>query len=116
MRLGDGQQGTDGALDILRASADPKGLAVVAKNTSQGLGHGHFDKMGILVYDAGHEILRDYGAARFLNVEKIINMRSRQLRIMLWSSTRRVILAVMSQLAINMLRRLVSSQVRGLLK
>jgi len=69
MRLGDGQQGTDGALDILRASADPKGLAVVAKNTSQGLGHGHFDKMGILVYDAGHEILRDYGAARFLNVE-----------------------------------------------
>ena len=69
MRLGDGQQGTDGALDILRASADPNGLAVVAKNTSQGLGHGHFDKMGILVYDAGHEILRDYGAARFLNIE-----------------------------------------------
>lgn len=69
MRLGDGEQGTDGALDILRASADPNGLAAVAKNTSQGLGHGHFDKMGLLVYDAGHEILRDYGAARFLNVE-----------------------------------------------
>jgi len=69
MRLGDGPQGTEGALDILRASNDPKGLAVVVKNTSQGLGHGHFDKMGLLVYDAGHEILRDYGAARFLNVE-----------------------------------------------
>lgn len=69
MRFGDGQQGTEGALDILRASNDPKGLAVVAKNTSQGLGHGHFDKMGLLVYDQGHEILRDYGAARFLNVE-----------------------------------------------
>ena len=69
MRLGDGVDGTEGALDILRASADPKGLAVVAKNTSQGLGHGHFDKMGILVFDAGHEILRDYAAARFLNVE-----------------------------------------------
>ncbi|NNE59143.1 MAG: alginate lyase family protein [Hellea sp.] len=69
MRLGDGEDGTDGALDILRASADPNGLAVVAKNTSQGLGHGHFDKLGLLVYDAGHEILRDYGAARFLNVE-----------------------------------------------
>jgi len=77
MRLGDGQQGTDGALDILRASADPKGLAVVAKNTSQGLGHGHFDKMGILVYDAGHEILRDYGAARFLNVEAKFGRLSR---------------------------------------
>ena len=69
MRLGDGVDGTEGALDILRASADPNGLAVVVKNTSQGLGHGHFDKMGILVFDAGHEILRDYAAARFLNVE-----------------------------------------------
>ena len=69
MRLGDGQQGNEGALDILRASADPKGLAAVVKNTSQGLGHGHFDKMGLLVYDAGREILRDYGAARFLNIE-----------------------------------------------
>ena len=69
LRLGDGQNGTEGALDILRASNDPKGLAAVVKNTSQGLGHGHFDKMGLLVYDAGHEILRDYGAARFLNVE-----------------------------------------------
>ncbi|MBC6403151.1 MAG: heparinase II/III family protein [Hyphomonadaceae bacterium] len=69
MRLTDGAQGDQGALDILRASRDPDGLAVVAKNTSQGLGHGHFDKLGILIYDAGREVLRDYGAARFLNVE-----------------------------------------------
>lgn len=69
MRLRDGEQGTEGALDIIRASSDPNGLTVVAKNTSQGLGHGHFDKLGFLLYDAGHEILRDYGAARFLNVE-----------------------------------------------
>lgn len=69
MRLRDGADGTHGALDILRASSDPDDLTVVAKNTSQGLGHGHFDKLGLLVYDAGYEILRDYGAARFLNVE-----------------------------------------------
>jgi len=69
MRLGDGEDGTEGALDILRSSNDPNGLTVLAKNTSQGLGHGHFDKMGLLVFDAGHEILRDYAAARFLNVE-----------------------------------------------
>jgi hypothetical protein len=69
MRLADGADGSQGALDILRASSDPNGLAVVAKNTSQGLGHGHFDKLGLLVYDQGYEILRDYGAARFLNVE-----------------------------------------------
>lgn len=69
MRLRDGETGTEGGLDILRASADPNGLTVVAKNTSQGLGHGHFDKLGLLVFDGGHEVLRDYGAARFLNVE-----------------------------------------------
>ena len=69
MRLRDGEKGTEGALDILRASSDPDGLTVLAKNTSQGLGHGHFDKLGMLVFDAGHEVLRDYGAARFLNIE-----------------------------------------------
>jgi len=69
MRLRDGEDGDQGALDILRASSDPDDLAVVIKNTSQGLGHGHFDKLGLLVYDSGHEIIRDYGAARFLNVE-----------------------------------------------
>ena len=69
MRLGDGVDGTDGALDIIRASKDPNDLVLVAKNTSQGLGHGHFDKLGFLLYDAGSEILRDYGAARFLNIE-----------------------------------------------
>ena len=69
MRLRDGAGGEQGALDILRASSDPDDLTVVVKNTSQGLGHGHFDKLGLLVYDSGHEVLRDYGAARFLNVE-----------------------------------------------
>ncbi len=69
MRLGDGEDGTEGALDIIRASQYPTDLVLVAKNTSQGLGHGHFDKLGFLLYDAGEEILRDYGAARFLNVE-----------------------------------------------
>ncbi len=69
MRLRDGADGEQGALDIFRASNDPDDLTVVVKNTSQGLGHGHFDKLGLLVYDAGHEIIRDYGAARFLNVE-----------------------------------------------
>lgn len=69
MRLRDGENGTEGALDIIRASRDPDDLTLVVKNTSQGLGHGHFDKLGFLFYDAGHEIIRDYGAARFLNVE-----------------------------------------------
>ncbi|GGX61832.1 hypothetical protein GCM10011309_09720 [Litorimonas cladophorae] len=69
MRLLDGQGGTEGALDILRVSDDPDDQALVMKHTSQGLGHGHFDKLGMLYYDNGNEILRDYGAARFLNIE-----------------------------------------------
>jgi len=56
MRLRDGAKGDQGALDILRASNDP-------------IGHGHFDKLGLLVYDRGYEIIRDYGASRFLNIE-----------------------------------------------
>lgn len=69
MRLTDGADGTEGALDIIRASSDPNDSVIVMKNTSQGLGHGHFDKMGFIFYDQGHEILTDYGAARFLNIE-----------------------------------------------
>lgn len=69
MRLRDGANGDQGALDIIRASKAPDDLVAVVKNTSQGLGHGHFDKLGLLVYDSGHEIIRDYGAARFLNIE-----------------------------------------------
>ena len=69
MRLRDGSNGDRGALDILRASDDPDDLVVVVKNTAMGLGHGHFDKLGLLVFDRGYEVLRDYGAARFLNIE-----------------------------------------------
>jgi len=66
--LRDGSNGDQGALAILRAG-DARGAAVVFKPTSQGLGHGHFDRLGFLYYDDGHEVVADYGAARFLNVE-----------------------------------------------
>lgn len=69
MRLRDGADGSAGALDVLRASSDPESSVVVMKNTSQGLGHGHFDKLGFIFYDNGEEIIADYGAARFLNIE-----------------------------------------------
>ena len=39
------------------------------KNTSQGLGHGHYDKLHWMYFDNGNEIISDYGAARFLNIE-----------------------------------------------
>ncbi len=70
MQLRDGPDGTHGALGILRSSDAPGHQALVFKATAQGLGHGHFDRLAWLFYDNGQEIVSDYGAARFLNVEE----------------------------------------------
>ena len=67
--LSDGPDGSWGALGILRSGNEPGHQAVVFKATAQGMGHGHFDRLGWLFYDNGREIISDYGAARFLNVE-----------------------------------------------
>jgi len=66
--FGDGSSGKDGALVVLRAGKE-NDQTVVFKATSQGMGHGHFDKLNWIFYDLGNEIVTDYGAARFLNVE-----------------------------------------------
>ena len=63
-----GADGTEGGLAVLRAGDSRKHSAVVFKATPQGMGHGHFDRLNWLYYDNGNEIVRDYGAARFLNV------------------------------------------------
>lgn len=65
----DGPMGNQGALIVLRSGPEGDDAAVVMKATTQGLGHGHHDKLGLLYYDNGDEIVADYGAARFLNVE-----------------------------------------------
>ncbi|MEM7701577.1 MAG: alginate lyase family protein [Pseudomonadota bacterium] len=67
--LSDGPDGEQGAVAILRAGEGPKHTALIAKNSAQGMGHGHFDKLAWQLYDNGNEIVRDYGAARFLNIE-----------------------------------------------
>lgn len=66
--LRDGPDGDRGGLAILR-SGDEDGQTLVMKNTAQGMGHGHFDKLNWLFYDHGQRVVTDYGAARFLNVE-----------------------------------------------
>ncbi len=68
--LRDGVQGRQGALAVLRSHSAPDHQALVLKATAQGMGHGHFDKLGWLFYDNGNGIVTDYGAARFLNVEQ----------------------------------------------
>ena len=65
----DGPDGGQGAIAVLRHGERQDHLALVAKNAAQGMGHGHFDKLSWQLYDNGHEIVRDYGAARFLNIE-----------------------------------------------
>jgi oligo-alginate lyase len=67
--LSDGPEGKDGAVVILRKGDSETGQALIAKNSSQGMGHGHFDKLSWQYYDNGSEIVTDYGAARFLNIE-----------------------------------------------
>ena len=65
----DGPNGEQGALIVLRSGPAGDDAAAIMKATTQGLGHGHHDKLGFLYYDNGDEIVADYGAARFLNVE-----------------------------------------------
>ena len=67
--LSDGPEGDQGAVAILREGDSTSGQALVAKNSSQGMGHGHFDKLSWQYYDNCNEIVSDYGAARFLNIE-----------------------------------------------
>jgi hypothetical protein len=69
MKLRDGAKGDKGALIVLRSGPKANDQALVFKATSQGMGHGHFDKLSWLFYDAGQEVVTDYGSARFLNVE-----------------------------------------------
>jgi len=66
--FGDGNDGKQGALVIMRSQLAGD-QAVLFKPAAQGLGHGHFDKLTWQFYDQGQEIVSDYGAARFLNVE-----------------------------------------------
>jgi hypothetical protein len=65
----DGGDGTEGGLGILRSGPIEDQSLLLMKYTGHGLSHGHYDKLGILYYDQGREILQDYGAARFINVE-----------------------------------------------
>jgi hypothetical protein len=70
IELTDGAEGDQGALGILRSADAEKEITVVFKYTSQGLGHGHYDKLSYLLYDNATEVLQDYGAARWVNIDQ----------------------------------------------
>jgi len=69
MLIADGARGDEGGIGILRYGKNDDQQCVVVKAASQGMGHGHFDRLNLLYYDNGTEIFPDYGSARFLNIE-----------------------------------------------
>lgn len=66
IELSDGSDGTKGAVGILRSDD----IELVMKYTSQGEGHGHFDKLSFSLYSDGAEVVQDYGLARFVNIDQ----------------------------------------------
>lgn len=65
----DGADGKQGGIGILRMGQGIDQICVLMKASSQGMGHGHFDKLTISLYDNGKQVLQDYGAARYVNIE-----------------------------------------------
>ncbi|MFK7885396.1 MAG: alginate lyase family protein [Gammaproteobacteria bacterium] len=68
VNLSDGADGKQGGVAVLRQNDEA--LSLVFKYTSQGLSHGHYDKLSFSLHEAGEEILQDYGLVRFVNVEQ----------------------------------------------
>ncbi len=65
VELRDGAAGDEGAIGIVRAD----NLILVMKYAKHGMGHGHFDRLGFLLYDENGEVIQDYGSARWVNIE-----------------------------------------------
>ncbi|WP_296007868.1 alginate lyase family protein [uncultured Alistipes sp.] len=65
----DGRSGDEGGVAVMRSTDPAFNSAVTLKATAHGLSHGHYDKLTLAYYDNGHEVLADYGAARWLNIE-----------------------------------------------
>ena len=66
IELKDGSDGTKGAIGILRSD----NIELVMKYSSQGEGHGHYDKLSFSLYNEGKEVVQDYGLARFVNIDQ----------------------------------------------
>jgi hypothetical protein len=66
----DGVNGNEGGVSIFRTGSGADLTSLLFKYTSHGLSHGHYDKLGILLYDKGNEILTNYGSVRFIGIEQ----------------------------------------------
>ncbi len=66
----DGANGDEGGMSIVRSGKGIDESMLVYKYTAHGLSHGHYDKLSFSYYDNGDEIVRDYGSARYVNVDQ----------------------------------------------
>jgi oligo-alginate lyase len=66
----DGVKGDEGGIGIYRNGKGENLTSLIFKYASQGMGHGHFDRLNINLFDKGSEILTDYGSVRFIGVEQ----------------------------------------------
>ena len=66
----DGANGDKGGVSVLRTGKGNNLTTLIYKYSSHGLSHGHYDKLNIQYYDKGNEILQDYGAVRYINIEQ----------------------------------------------
>ncbi len=66
----DGVNGQDGGISVLRNGKENNLTSLIFKYASQGMGHGHFDRLNINLFDKGNEVLQDYGSARFIGIEQ----------------------------------------------
>ena len=62
-------------MGIIRSLVNPDSyrdgeICIAFKYTAQGLGHGHYDKLSYSLYDDRGEIVQDYGAARWVNIDQ----------------------------------------------
>lgn len=62
----DGIDGDEGAVAILRMEE----VDLLFKFASHGMGHGHFDRLSYALYDVGGEVVQDYGAVRWVNLDQ----------------------------------------------
>ena len=64
--FGDGVNGDKGGISVLRL----EDTELLFKFSSHGMGHGHFDRLSYSLYDQSGEVLQDYGAVRWVNVDQ----------------------------------------------
>lgn len=67
--LFDGKNGDEGAVSILRNKGNNAEITLLMKYAKHGMGHGHFDRLGFLLFEEGEEVFQDYGSARWVNIK-----------------------------------------------